>query len=89
MLVFTAIKADPGDAGRTAAQSAVHTDEQVNDTLRPLAQRFGSVEQDGPHAYAAFLAESGDDETAARLRQEAVAVVRTFLAAMSCDRAAV
>jgi hypothetical protein len=32
---------------------------------------------------AAFLAESGDDETAALLRQEAVAVVRTFLAAMS------
>jgi hypothetical protein len=60
-----------------------HTDEQVNDALRLLAERFASVEHDGPHAYAAFLAESGDDETAARLRQEAVAVVRTFRAAMS------
>jgi hypothetical protein len=38
---------------------------------------------DQPRHQATFLAESGDDETAARLRQEAVAVVRTFLAAMS------
>jgi hypothetical protein len=28
-------------------------DEQVNDALRLLAERFASVEQDGPHAYAA------------------------------------
>ena len=55
----------------TAAQSAVHTDEQVNDTLRLLAERFASVKWDGLHASAAFLAESGDDETAARLGQEA------------------
>lgn len=72
----------PGDAGSTAAQSAIHTHEQVRDALQLLAERFASIEQDGPHAYAAFLAEVGDDETAARLRQEAVAVVRTFLAAI-------
>ncbi|OCB60579.1 hypothetical protein A9X02_06190 [Mycobacterium malmoense] len=75
-------KDGPGDAGRTAAQSAIHTHQQVRDALQLLAERFASVEQDGPHAYAAFLAEVGDDETAARLRQEAVAVVRTFLAAI-------
>jgi hypothetical protein len=72
----------PGDAGRIAARSAIHAHEQVSEALQLLAERFASVEQDGPHAYAAFLAEADDDETAARLRQEAVAVVRTFLTAL-------
>lgn len=71
----------PEDAGRTAAQSAVHTDDQVINALRLLAERFASVEQDGPHAYAAFLTEDTNSEEAARLRQEAVAAVRYFLAA--------
>ena len=39
------------------------------------------VGQDGPTAYRKFLAEPGDDEEAARLRREAVATVRAFLAA--------
>lgn len=74
-------KDGPEDAGRTAAQSAIHSEEQVREALQLLAERFASIDQDGPHAYAAFLAEAGDSEGAARLRQEAVAVVRNFLAA--------
>lgn len=49
--------------------------------MRLLAERFASVEHDGPHAYAGFLADSGDADEIARLRQEAVAIVRTFLSA--------
>ncbi|MEE3751448.1 hypothetical protein [Mycobacterium intracellulare] len=71
----------PEDAGHAAAQSAIHADAQVRDALRLLAERFSAVDNDGPHAYAGFLAEDGDADEAARLRQEAVAVVRTFLTA--------
>lgn len=69
----------PLDAGRVAAESAILDEEQVSESLRLLAERFESVEHDGPHAYGAFLSESGDEDEAARLRQEAVAVVRDFL----------
>jgi hypothetical protein len=69
----------PHDAGRVAAESAILDEEQVSESLRLLAERFESVEHDGPHAYGAFLSESGDEDEAARLRQEAVAVVREFL----------
>jgi hypothetical protein len=69
----------PYDAGWVAAESAILDEEQVSESLRLLAERFESVEHDGPHAYGAFLSESGDEDEAARLRQEAVAVVREFL----------
>lgn len=69
----------PGAAGRAAAQSAIRDDPQVIDALRLLADRFASVDHDGPRAYAAFLSD-GDAEADARSRQEAVAVVREFLA---------
>ncbi len=69
----------PHDAGRVAAESAILDEEQVIESLRLLAERFESVEHDGPRAYGAFLSESGDEDEAARLRQEAVAVVRDFL----------
>lgn len=72
----------PEDAGRSAAQSAIRSDAQVEDALRLLSERFADAAHDGPRAYAAFLAETGADEETARLRQEAVAVVRAFLAAM-------
>jgi hypothetical protein len=72
----------PEDAGRSAAHSAIRGDAQVEDALRLLSERFADADQDGPHAYGAFLAGAGDDEEKARLRQEAVAVVRDFLAAM-------
>jgi hypothetical protein len=69
----------PDAAGREAAHSAVARDPQVADALALLAERFADVDQDGPTAYAAFLAEAGDDGEAARLRREAVATVRRFL----------
>jgi hypothetical protein len=71
----------PEHAGRAAAQSAIRGDAQVHDALQLLAARFESTDQDGPRAYGVFLAEDGDEEEAARLRQEAVAVVREFLGA--------
>ena len=70
----------PEDAGRTAAQSAIRDEVQVRDALHLLAERFESADNDGPRAYGTFLADDGNEE-AARLRQEAVAVVRDFLAA--------
>ena len=72
----------PEEAGRAAAQSAIRDDAQVRDALQLLAERFESADHDGPHAYGAFLADDGDEEEAARLRQEAVAVAGDFLAAM-------
>jgi hypothetical protein len=72
----------PEDAGRAAAQSAIRDDAQVHDALRLLTERFASADHDGPRAYGAFLSEAGDEEQAARLRQEAVAVVRNFLNSM-------
>lgn len=71
----------PEDAGRTAANSAIYGAAQVQEAMRLLAERFAVAENDGPHAYANFLAEGSDRDEPARLRQEAVAVVRAFLAA--------
>lgn len=68
----------PQDAGHAAAQSPVAGEPIVAEALGLLRQRFADVSQDGPTAYAAFLAEPGDEDQAARLRQEAVAVVRAF-----------
>jgi len=69
----------PDAAGTEAANSAVARDPEVTDALALLAERFQDVDQDGPTAYATFLAEPGDDDEAARLRREAVATVRAFL----------
>jgi len=71
----------PDAAGREAARSAIAHDARVTDGLELLGERFRDVDQDGPTAYGAFLAEPGDSEDAARLRREAVATVRAFLAA--------
>lgn len=70
----------PRAAGAAAATSAVAGHEQVADALALLAERFADADQDGPSAYALFLADPDDEEQAARLRQEAVATVREFLA---------
>jgi hypothetical protein len=72
----------PQDAGRAAAHSAIRGDVPVEAALRLLSERFADAEQDGPRAYGAFLAADGDEGEKARLRQEAVAVVREFLAGM-------
>lgn len=71
----------PEDAGRTAANSAIYEEAQVHEAIRLLAERFSIVDNDGPSSYASFLAEGSDRDERARLRQEAVAVVRAFLAA--------
>ena len=80
-LVFCLLHFDAGPdaAGREAARSDVARDPEVTDALALLAERFHDADHDGPAAYAAFLAEPGDDEEAARLRREAVATVRIFL----------
>lgn len=72
----------PEDAGGAAARSPIRGDAQVGAALRLLAERFETVDHDGPRAYGAFLADEGDEEQAPRLRQEAVAVVRAFLEAL-------
>lgn len=68
----------PDDAGRQSKHSPIADDEQVAAALRLLAERFASADRDGPSAYSGFL-DDGDPDTAARHRQEAVAVVREFL----------
>jgi hypothetical protein len=78
---FTLLNAegDPEEVGHVARESAVAGHEQVQEALVLLEERFADVAQDGPHAYAGFLARPGDQDEAARLRQEAVATVRAFL----------
>lgn len=71
----------PEAAGAVAAGSPVVSHPQVADVLRLLAERFADADRDGPASYAAFLALPDDAESVARLRREAVAVVRTFLVA--------
>lgn len=85
-LVFTLINADGGPraAGRRAAASPVAGREQTTAALGLLGARFADVDQDGPSAYANFFAAADTDEDeAARLRQEAVATVRAFLAGVA------
>lgn len=80
-LVFTLLNYEggPRSAGRAAARSVVVGHPQVVDALELLEERFVNTRQDGPSAYAHFLAPEEDDEEQARLRQESVATVRAFL----------
>ncbi len=80
-LVFTLLNAedDPWDAGARCASSAVAGHPQVEEALTLLGDRFRDAEQDGPSAYALFLAAPGDEDERARLRQEAAATIREFL----------
>lgn len=80
-LVFTLLNHEggPRSAGRSAAASAVAQHPQVIEASGLLEERFRDAGQDGPSAYASFLAISGDEEERARLRREAVATVREFL----------
>jgi hypothetical protein len=75
----------PDDAGRKASSSDILEDDQVGEALQLLAERFESIEHDGPRAYAAFL-DVGDADETARLQQEAVAVVREFLWALRSNK---
>lgn len=69
----------PEHAGTESAASPVAGHAQVDEALALLAERFETVDHDGPAAYGTFLADPGDEEEIARLRQEAVATVRQFL----------
>lgn len=85
-LVFTLLHYadDTREAGAVAAMSAVAGADDVRAALALLGERFRDAAQDGPHAYANFLAPDHPEENA-RLRQEAVAVVREFLAGFASD----
>ncbi len=86
-LVFTLLNHEggPRSAGRAAAASAVAQHPQVIEALGLLGERFRDAGQDGPSAYASFLATPDDEEDKARLRQEAVATVREFLSSFRED----
>lgn len=80
-LVFTLLNQEGGPraAGGAAADSPVARHPQIAEALALLGERFADIAQDGPAAYAAFLASPGDQDDNARLRREAVATVRAFL----------
>lgn len=75
----------PASAGTKAARSPAVTHQTAIGSLALLAERFVDINQDGPAAYAAFLARGGDEEENVRLRREAVASVRAFLSAFNAD----
>jgi hypothetical protein len=79
-LVFTLLhhQGGPRACGHAAAASPIARHAQVTSALTLLGERFRDTSQDGPNAYATFLATPGDNEAKARLRQEAVATVRAF-----------
>lgn len=79
-LVYTLLNYEGGPriAGRTGAASVVAEHPQVVEALTLLEERFRTNHQDGPSAYASFLAMQDDRGEHARLRQEAVATIRMF-----------
>jgi hypothetical protein len=79
-LVFTLLhhRGGPRACGHAAATSPIAQHAQVTSALTLLGERFRDTSQDGPNAYASFLAAPGDEDGKARLRQEAVATVRAF-----------
>ena len=81
-LVFTLLNytGGPRGAGQVAVNSPIASNPQVLEAINILAERYADTEHDGPMAYATFLATVGNAEETARLRQEAVATVREFLA---------
>jgi hypothetical protein len=80
-LVFTLMNHPDGPraAGEIAAHSSIAQHAHVEEALFLLEERFRDAGQDGPNAYATFLATPDDEEEKARLRQEAVAAAREFL----------
>jgi len=81
-LVFTLLYQDggPESAGKLARSSRIVSHPFVEESLALLEQRFADTEQDGPAAYSAFLGAPGNAEEHSRLRREAVATVKAFLA---------
>lgn len=66
----------PAAAGEAARSSPVVGEEIVGRSIELLTERFARIDNDGPTAYAEFLAR--DDSEQDGYRQEAVAVVRQF-----------
>ena len=79
-LIFTLLNHEidraPQDLRLRTARSP--TTNRFQEALTRLAERFAVPGNDGPSAYALFLADPEDDEARARLQQEAVATVRQF-----------
>jgi hypothetical protein len=86
-LVYTLFNFDggPAEAGRTMAASPVAAEASTLRAVDLLRQRFSDPANDAPVAYARFLGLGVDAEALARLRNEAVEVVRQALVAF--DRA--
>lgn len=84
-LVFTLMNYPGGAraAGATAAGSPIAQHANVDEAMSLLDTRFRDAGQDGPNAYASFLATPDDEEEKARLCQEAVATAREFLRGFS------
>lgn len=80
-LVFTLLnhEGNPRATGLAARSSPVARHPRVDEALILLGARFRGHEEDGPSAYASFLAPLEDKEGSARLRHEAIATVREFL----------
>lgn len=80
-LVFTLLNFEDGPraAGIAAGTSVVAQHPQVVEAMVLLRERFADVAQDGPKAYAAFLAAPNNEEAMARLGREAFTTVREFL----------
>ncbi len=76
----------PEGAGRQMAASPVVADSLAVEALALLRDRFADAHNDAPIAYAAFLDVTGDRESAARLRNEAVETVRLTLEAFGNTR---
>ena len=79
-VAIVALAASP--AALAAKGSPVFAEPIVEEALGLLGGHFEHVNMDGPGNYARFLLEEEDEEEDARLRNEAVAVVRTFVAGL-------
>jgi hypothetical protein len=75
----------PAEAGQIMAASLVAGEPFIVEAVEMIRSRFAEADLDGPGAYATFL--STAPEEMARLRNEAVAVVREALASFDAARA--
>jgi len=69
----------PGAASEEARKSPIIGDPLAKEALELLSGHFEHIGMDGPGNYAKFMLDDDDEEEEARLRNEAVAVVREFI----------
>ncbi len=72
----------PAAAARAALSSPVYGEDLVGESLGLLARHFEHTGMDGPGNYSKFLLDEDDEDEEARLRNEAVAVVKEFIGAL-------